>query len=55
MERSPVKVLNVWGFPCMLLVAFNILYLCLILVSLIRMCLDVFLLGLILYETLCAS
>ena len=40
------QVLNIWGFHCMLLVAFNILSLCLIFVSLISICLGVFLLGL---------
>ena len=48
------------GFPlyvtcCFSLAAFNILSLCLVFVSLIRMCLGVVLLGLILYGTLCAS
>ena len=37
------------------LAAFNILSLCLVFVSLISMCLDAFLLGFILYGTLCAS
>jgi len=37
---------------CFSLAAFNIYYLCLIFVSLITMCLGVFLLGFILYETL---
>ena len=46
------------GFPVYVacyfsLAAFNILSLCLIFVSLISMCLDVFLLGFILYGTLC--
>ena len=46
------------GFPlyvtcCFSLAAFNILSLCLVSVSLISMCLDVFLLGFILYGTLC--
>ena len=54
-ERSPVKHM---GFPsyvicCFSLAAFNILSLCLLFVSLISMCLGVFLLGFILYETLC--
>ena len=51
-----------YGFPCMLLVAFpllllifNILSLCFVFVSLISMCLGVFLLRFILYGTLCAS
>ena len=55
-ERSAVKHM---GFPlyvtcCFSLAAFNILSLCLVFVSLISMCLGVFLLGLILYGTLCA-
>ena len=50
-ERSPVKHM---GFPlyvacCFSLAAFNILSLCLIFVSLISMCLGMFLLGFILY------
>ena len=40
---------------CFSLAAFSILYLCLVFVSLISMCLGVFLLGFILYGTLCAS
>ena len=40
---------------CFSLAAFNILSLCLISVSLINMCLNVFLLGFTLYGTLCAS
>ena len=40
---------------CFSLAAFNILSLCLVFVSLISMCLGVFLLGFILYGTLCAS
>ena len=45
------QLLSLWDFLCMLLVAFhfaafNILSLCLVFVSLIRMCLAVFLLGL---------
>ena len=40
---------------CFSITAFNILPLCLVLVSLISMCLGVFLLGFILYGTLCAS
>ena len=53
-ERSAVKPM---GFPlyvtcCFSLAAFNILSLCLICVSLISMCLGVFLLGFILYGTL---
>ena len=55
-ERSAVKHM---GFPlyvtcCFSLAAFNILSLCLVFVSLISMCLGVFLLGFILYVTLCA-
>ena len=47
------------GFPlyvtcCFSLAAFNILSLCLVFVSLISICLGVFLLGFILYGTLCA-
>ena len=53
-ERSPVKHI---GFPlyaicCFSLAAFNVLYLCLVFVGLIRMCLGMFLLGFILYGTL---
>ena len=56
-ERSAVKCM---GFPlyvtcCFSLAAFNILSWCLVFVSLISMCLSVFLLGFILYENLCAS
>ena len=40
---------------CFSLVAFNILSLCLVFVSLISLCLGVFLLGFILYGTLCPS
>ena len=48
------------GFPlyvtcCFSLDAFNILSLCYVFVSLISMCLGMFLLGFILYRTLCAS
>ena len=48
------------GFPsyvtcCFSLAALNILSLCLVFISLIRMCLVMFLLGFILYGTLCAS
>jgi len=48
------------GFPlygtcCFSLAAFNVLSLCLVFVSLISMCLGVFLLGFILIGTLCAS
>ena len=48
------------GFPlyatcCFSLDAFNILSLCLVFVSLISMCLGMFLLGFILYGTLCYS
>ena len=56
-ERSAVK--HMWFLLfvtcCLSLAAFNILSLCLIFVSLISMCLGVFLLGFILYGTLCAS
>ena len=56
-KRSAVKCM---GFPlyvtcCFSLVVFNSLYLCLVFVSLINMCLGMFLLGFILYGTLCAS
>ena len=56
-ERSAVKNM---GFPldvtcCFSLGAFNILSLYLVFVSWISMCLGVFLLGFILYGTLCAS
>ena len=56
-ERSAV---NCMGFPfyvtcCFSRAAFNILSLCLVFVSLISMCLGVFLLGFILYGTLCVS
>ena len=56
-ERSAVKGM---GFPlyitcCLSLAAFNILYLCLVFVSLISMGLGVFLLVFTLYGTLCAS
>ena len=51
------QLLNIWDFPCMLLVAFSLLllifFLCLVFVSLISMCLGVFLLWFILYGTLC--
>ena len=54
------QLLSVWGFPlyvtcCFSLAAFNILSLCLVFVSLISMCLGMFLFGFILYGTLCAS
>ena len=56
-ERSAVKCM---GFPLYVtcyfsLAAFNILYLCLIFASFISMFLGIFLLGFILYGTLCAS
>ena len=56
-ERSALKCT---GFPsyftcCFSLAAFNILSLCLVFVSLISMCLGVFLLEFILYGTLCTS
>ena len=56
-ERSAVKHI---GFPfyvtcCFSLAAFNILSLCLVFVSLISMCLGMFLFRFILYGTLCAS
>ena len=48
------------GFPlyftcCFSLAAFNVLSLCLVFVSLISLCLGLFILGFILYGTLCAS
>ena len=54
--RSAIKHI---GFPsyvtcCFFLAAFNILSLCLVFVSLISMCLGMFLLGFILFRTLCA-
>ena len=52
-ERSAVEPLHITC--CFSLAAFNILSLCLVFVSLIVMCLGVFLLGFILYATLCAS
>ena len=56
-KRSTVKHM---GFPlyvtcCFSLAAFNILPLCLVFVSLISMCLGMFLLGFILCGTVCAS
>ena len=56
-ERSAIKCM---GFPLYVtcyfsLAAFNILFLCLVFVSLISMCLVVCLLGFILNGTLCAS
>ena len=54
------QLVKCMGFPlyvtcCFSLVAFNILSLSLVFVSLISMCLGIFLLGFILYRTLCAS
>ena len=54
------QLITLWGFPCILflcvsLAAFNIFSLNLIFVSLINMCLGAFLLGFILYRTLCTS
>ena len=49
------QLLNIWGFPCALFVAFSILSLWLVFVSLISMCLGIFLLRFILCGTLCAS
>ena len=54
------QLLTLWGFPCMFICCFslaacNILSLYLIFDSLINMCLGMFLLGFILYGTLCAS
>ena len=56
-EKAAVKYM---GFPlyipcCFSLAAFNILSLCQVFVSLISMCLGVFLLEFIMYGTLCAS
>ena len=56
-EKSAVKHI---GFPlyvtcCFYLAAFNILSLCLVFVSLINLCLGVFLLGFLLHGTLSAS
>ena len=56
-ERLAVKCM---GFPvyatcCFFLAAFNIFSLCLVFISLISMCLGMFLLEFILYGTLCAS
>ena len=56
-DLSAVKCM---GFPlyvacCFSLTVFNNLCLCLVFVSLISMCLGVFLLGFMLYGTLCAS
>ena len=56
-ERSAVKHIE---FPlyvtcCFSLAAFNILSLCLVFVTLITMCLGVFILGFILHGTFCAS
>ena len=56
-ERSAVKCMgfHLYLTFCFSLAAFNILSLCLVFVSLISMCLGMFLLGFILYVTLCAS
>ena len=56
-ERSAVKhmVFPLCVTCCFFLAAFYIFSLCLVFVSLISMCLDAFLLGFILYGTLCAS
>ena len=56
-ERSAVKHMGspLYGTCCFSLAAFNILSLCLVFLSLISMCLGVFLLGFILYGTHCAS
>ena len=53
-------LINLWGFPFKLFVAFPLLLLIffslhLIFISLINMCFGMFLLGFILYGTLCAS
>ena len=56
-ERSAVKhmVFSLYFTCCFPLAAFNILSLCLVFVSLISMCLGIFLLGFILYGILCTS
>ena len=56
-ERSAVNLLQIPSYVicCFSLAALNNFSLCLIFDSLINMCLGVFLLGFILYETLCAS
>ena len=59
-SAETVKLLSIWGFPCMLLVAFPLLlliffFVCLVFVSLISMYLGVIVLGFIPYGTLCAS
>ena len=56
-ERSAVSLTGIllYVFVAFSLAAVNIFYLCLIFISLINMCLGMFLLGFILYETLWAS
>ena len=56
-ERWAVKCMrfHLYVTCCFSLTAFNILSFCLVFVSLISVCLDVFLLGFILYGTLCSS
>ena len=56
-ERSAVKCMGflLYVICCFSLATFNILSLCLVFVSLISMCLGMFLLGFILYGILCAS
>ena len=56
-ERSAVHHMRfpLYVICCFSLAAFNILYLCLIFVSLISMCLSMFVLGCILYGTLYSS
>ena len=56
-ERSAVRCMGFASYItcCFSLAAFNIISLCLVFVSLISMCLGVFLLGFILYGTLCTS
>ena len=56
-ERSAVKCMGfpLYGSCCFSLAAFNILSLCLVFVSLLIMCLGMFLFRFILYRTLCAS
>ena len=55
-ERSAVKHMGLLLYVtcCFSLAAFNILSWCLVFVSLISMCLGMFLLGFILFRTLCA-
>ena len=56
-ERSAIKRMGFYLYVtcCFFLAAFNILSMCLVFVSLVSMCLGMFLLGFILYGTLCVS